>query len=92
MDISTNETLLPYEYLANAVILQAVNDYRKAKTSAERKEIEKFFRSEWFTYLTPLDGETLIRKLREELNDSKTNKRNTKSNSKYRKNRCYLLR
>lgn len=67
-----------YESLANAIILQAVRDYRMALKSlkatprnrtaqAEKKEIERFFRSQWFSVLTSVDGEMLIRSLKEEV-------------------------
>lgn len=58
------------EALANAIILQSVKDYRKAlkRDDCERqKEIERFFRSEWFSVLTKIDPEMLIRKLRAEV-------------------------
>ncbi len=66
-----------YENLANAVIEQAVKDYRRAKAKlakeAEdvmalkmRRETERFFRSAWFGQLTALDGELLLEKLEEE--------------------------
>ena len=69
----------PNENLANAIILQAVKDYRHALkllgrnskcTSAifTRDECERFFRSEWFKFLTTVDGEMLIRKLKAEVN------------------------
>lgn len=59
-----------YELLAEAVILQAVKDYRKALKYDERgrkREIEGFFRSEYFRILTDVDGEMLIQKLRTEV-------------------------
>lgn len=67
----------PYETLANAVILQAVRDYRmarkKRKTHPKNKDAklmiedcERFFRSDWFGELTTLDGQILLRKLQEE--------------------------
>ena len=63
-----------YENFANAIILQAVKDYRMAlkclkanpknRTAlADKDEIERFFRSQWFTVLTSVDGEMLIRSL-----------------------------
>lgn len=66
----------PYERLANAIILQAVRDYRTAlkalrmnprnkATQSDRDEIERFFRSQWYQALTTVDGEMLIRKLNE---------------------------
>lgn len=62
-------TISGYENLANAIIIQAAEDYRKAlNDSAQREQrtIERFFRSEWFGVLTGLDPETLIRKLKQE--------------------------
>lgn len=67
-----------YENLANAIILQAVKDYRVAlkclkvnprnKTAlADKEEIERFFRSGWFSVLTSVDGEMLIRSLQKEV-------------------------
>lgn len=73
----------PYERLANAIILQAVTDYRVAmkKIRANPKnrnaidealQIEKFFRSGWYSALTSVDGEYLIRKLQEEMRQSES--------------------
>lgn len=65
----------PYEELANAIIIQAVKDYRAAlrgefvnHKSPEWviKDCEKFFQSEWFTVLTKVNGDMLMNKLREE--------------------------
>jgi len=56
----------PFEELAQAIILQAVKDYRLHDDTAERDSIEQFFRSRWFGVLTNLDPETLISKLRKE--------------------------
>ena len=67
----------PYENLANAIILQAVKDYRAAlKNHLKRptsehgrqdvEELEMFFRSGWYQMLTDVDGEYLIERLREE--------------------------
>ena len=68
----------PYENLANAIILQAVKDYRMAlkclkrnprdnEAQRDKAEIERFFRSEWYSALTSVDGEMLIRSLSEEV-------------------------
>lgn len=68
----------PYERLANAIILQAVKDYRNALKRLNKhpnrdidlymkKEVEQFFRSSWYSCLTTLDPEMLIRKLNEEV-------------------------
>ena len=65
------ETLNPYENLANAIILQAVKDYRLTDDEQEFQEIERFFRSGWFGVLSKVDPEYLIRQLRKEKrNDS----------------------
>ena len=71
----------PYERLANAIILNAVADYRaalkKIKRNPKRKvaidevlQIEKFFRSSWYQQLTFVDGEFLIHKLQNEIRQS----------------------
>ena len=68
----------PYENLANAVIAQAAEDYRRIlkrvkKNPANREaldealQIERFFRSGWYQRLTNVDGEFLIRKLQENI-------------------------
>ena len=70
----------PYKELANAVILQAVDDYRKwtkeySGSHGDRKlrkgivELKEFFRSEWFSLLTELDGEQLLLRLKAELEE-----------------------
>ena len=73
----------PYERLANAVVLQAVSDYRVAlkkikahpknrEAISEALEIEKFFRSGWYSILTDVDGEYLIRRLQDEIRQSES--------------------
>ena len=57
-----------YEELANAIVLQAVNDYRlarKKKESAKQVALVQFFRSKWFAVLTNIDGRLLEQKLKE---------------------------
>lgn len=70
----------PYEELANAIILQAVKDYRTAlrkkcsshkEDSATIRDCEKFFRSEYFTILTKVDGEMIMRRIKEEIENEK---------------------
>ena len=67
-----------YENLANAIILQAVKDYRMALKSlkvnsrnrtvqTDKAEIERFFRSQWYSSLTDVDGEMLILSLQKEV-------------------------
>lgn len=62
----------PFQMLADAIVEKAVNDYCNAlkgrgyknKSAAVVKdECERFFRSDWFTSLSPLDGETVIQRL-----------------------------
>jgi alcohol dehydrogenase class IV len=68
--------------LANAIILQAVRDYR-CSTDKSKKFLEKFFLSGWFTVLTKLDGQMLVERLRKEGNN-KNGKSNSNSKSKRR--------
>lgn len=73
-----NNNLDPYDELANAIVLQATKDYRDANKKlakgrrnqeAERVKNEclRFFRSQWFSVLTEIDAEFLIRRLDEEV-------------------------
>ena len=65
-----------WENLANAIVLQAVKDYRRTLMVMEednltalrrRRECERFFRSGYFDLLTKVDGERLILDLRKEV-------------------------
>ena len=56
----------PYQELANAIVLQAVKDYRLHDDEQELARIERFFSSDWFSVLTNVDPEILITKLRKE--------------------------
>ena len=55
-----------YEQLAQAIVTQAIIDYKRSKNYEMKQSIENFFRSEWFMVLTDIDGEKLIKKLRRE--------------------------
>ncbi|HQK34832.1 MAG TPA: hypothetical protein PK074_08915 [Spirochaetales bacterium] len=68
----------PYEMLANAIVLQAVEDYRRAlrklKSNPDyspaiytKREVERFFRSRWYAELTSVDPAILIRELKKEV-------------------------
>ena len=70
----------PYEALGNAVVLQAVKDYRdavnklhrgKKNISAEftKQECEKFFESQYFNEFTNLDGKALLSNLQKEVSE-----------------------
>lgn len=60
-----------YEELANAIVLQAFKDYRKAlfklvqepeewKHRSSKKKLERFFHSKWYRTLTELNPEILM--------------------------------
>ncbi|KGK87391.1 hypothetical protein DP68_11255 [Clostridium sp. HMP27] len=64
--------------LAGAIILQAVKDYRGAlktlkkypysiEANKMKSNVERFFRSRWYSELTNIDGKMLIKKLRDEV-------------------------
>ena len=68
----------PYEALGNAVVLQAVKDYRAAVkklahgkknaiTEATKHECERFFKSQHFNTFTELDGRAILSQLEKEV-------------------------
>jgi len=69
----------PYENLANAIIIQACKDFRRAykrylrryrssdKPDTELLELESFFRSDWYKTLTSVDGEYLMDRIKKEV-------------------------
>lgn len=68
----------PYVELANAIVVSAVKDYRKAlkrlrmyprddNALRTKKECEQFFLSRWFAVLTSVDGEVLMERLKSEV-------------------------
>ena len=67
----------PYEELGNAVVLQAVKDYRDAKVTLKRNhkndaakcmkaECERFFKSEYFAVFSAIGGKSLLAQLEKE--------------------------
>ena len=67
-----------WEDFAQAIILQAVDDYRKSRRRVRQKpdqkeaqamirEVEQFFRSQWFRQLSDVDGSTILYNLRANL-------------------------
>lgn len=77
-----------YQNLANAVVKQAVDDYRKAlrgvgyngrKPERIMKEVEEFFLSPRFELFTKIKGEYLIDRLKKEHEEKERSKheRNT---------------
>ena len=68
----------PYQELANAIVMQAVKDYRIALLHSKKRpdnngyqievaSLERFFHSGWFGELTSLNAEYLIRRVNEEV-------------------------
>ena len=64
-----------WEDLANAVVLQALEDYRAVcrtlsrrpdlkKAAKRKKSLEKFFRSRWFAVLTAADLGAVLEEIR----------------------------
>ena len=68
-----------YDALANAIIVQACKDYRKAIRHFDlftMGQIRYFFHSQWFQMLTSIDGDRLIKDLeRSELNGEKARRK-----------------
>ena len=71
-----------YEALANAIIVQAVKDFRAAykrhlskpddaKANKDIREITRFFCSQYFEALSDLDGPALLHQLMRETNGKK---------------------
>jgi hypothetical protein len=70
----------PYENLANAIVIQAAEDYmsalkrlRKNRSNdaamQEALQLERFFHSGWFGVLTSVDPDFLIRELRKKVSE-----------------------
>lgn len=71
--------LSPYEDLANAIVLQACKDYKRAyrfhirtrrlgdRPDEKLGELERFFRSDWYRTLTSIDGEYLMKRIRDDV-------------------------
>lgn len=64
--------------LSNAIIIQAVDDYRKCLKKLKKKpyhqdalkqkrEIESFFHSSWYGCLTDLDPDIILKSLNDEV-------------------------
>lgn len=64
----------PYRELANAIVVQAAKDYKKAvkrrrkypkdeDAQREIRDLRRFFHSGWYSMLTEVDGDRLIKDL-----------------------------
>ena len=73
----TDKGIGPQEVLSNAIIVQAVKDYREARrrlrrrpddkeAKASERELTRFFCSDYFSVLTRLDGPSMLQRLKEE--------------------------
>lgn len=73
-----NQNDAGFRHLADAIILQAVIDYRRsvrallrktfdAKAHRSKQEVERFFRSDWFQVLSDLDGRKLLHNLESQM-------------------------
>ena len=65
-----------YEKLADAIVIRAAKDYRKAlrtlkhnprnvRALTDKINLERFFYSEWFTVLTNVNAKALLTRLKE---------------------------
>lgn len=70
----------PYEKLANAIIVNALGDYKDAQkrllknpqdevSKAIIQNVERFMRSDWFMLLSEANPEYLLEKIKERYND-----------------------
>lgn len=82
-------TITHYENLANAIVVQAIQDYKAAKKVLRKNpnhilakrdvaDVERFFRSKWYRLLTNVDASYLMERIDETLDS------NRKINSKGR--------
>lgn len=78
--VQEDATRAGWENLANAIVLSAVKDFRteykrylknpKSKDAAnEVAELIRFFTSEYYSSLTSVDGEFLVRELKSEVEE-----------------------
>lgn len=85
-----------YEDLANLIVFQAIEDYKRAETEQKVKSIERFIMSNWFEILTQgkLDPEVVleeIRKRRQECKNGTTVKVDRKAIAEERRERIIEL-
>ena len=70
-------TIPPEQMLANAIIIQAADDYRTSLRRLKlnrmnreylrmKEECERFFLYQWFEQLTNIDGKTIMMRIQKE--------------------------
>lgn len=84
MEMINYDSRQPWEDLANGIIEQAADDYKKAlkrikkskqlRAAQEIHSINRWFRSEWFGMLTQIDPEYLIQNLNKYYGNDATTK------------------
>ena len=85
-----------YHNLANAVILQAVKDYKSAlfrlddnpnnlDAQHEKKSLERFFRSKWYATLTEVDPNRLMSEVQRQVKVEAVERRKKRAERKRRK-------
>lgn len=72
MYVRSNDTAIEkgWKALADAIIVQAAKDYKKALKHNARsfcREIESFFHSEWFMMLTDTNPDKILNRVRQEV-------------------------
>lgn len=87
----------PIQALANAIVIVAARDYRKALTELRgnraytsepdiyerwKEECEWFFQSDVFSVLTKLDGRQLMLDIQNEVKDAQNNKSRKRKNAR----------
>ena len=82
------------EVLTEAIIIRAVNDYRRClrgkplegergPSKYHKKGLEEFFLSDWFALMTKVNGQELMNKLQEEYELEIRNRKNRKTQRTY---------
>ncbi len=85
-----------YHDLANAIILQAVKDYKNAlfrlddnpnnrDARYDKKSLEKFFRSKWYATLTEVDPNRLMSEVQRQVKVEAVERRKKRAERKRRK-------
>lgn len=91
--VAVSENMACYENLANAIILQAVKDYKRVlhrlganprnrDAMREKERLERFFHSPWYEALTDLDADRLIEGVQERVLQEAAKRRKKKATGK----------